>query len=103
MNRYKARIQDTEWGGLCSSQEPKSVDHAGRHHMGRKAMIADALYDEATSGTRIHVIPLNDMRDHQESADCWCAPRAQTFDGGGMVFVHNSMDGRELVERHGLQ
>jgi hypothetical protein len=32
----------------------------------------------------------------------WCQPKVETFDGGRLV-THNSKDGRELVERHGLQ
>jgi len=41
-----------------------------------------------------HVIPLDDLRDHAESAVCWCRP----FDEEG-VWVHNSMDRREFLER----
>ena len=41
-----------------------------------------------------HVIPIDDLRPHYESANCWCQP---FFDGE--VIVHNSMDGRERVER----
>lgn len=40
-----------------------------------------------------HVIPLDDLRDHAESSSCWCRP----FDDEG-VWVHNSMDRRELKE-----
>jgi hypothetical protein len=42
----------------------------------------------------VHVIPQNDLRDHEESTTCWCQPH---FDDG--VIVHNSMDQRELFER----
>ncbi len=67
-------------------------------------MISDALYNEADKGTRIHVIPLNDMREHEKSDMCWCEPTTKVVgDSGGRVIVHNSMDGRELIERHGLQ
>lgn len=40
-----------------------------------------------------HVLPVNDLREHAESADCWCNP---DFDEG--VYIHNSMDGREKFE-----
>jgi hypothetical protein len=47
------------------------------------------------AGRRV-VWPLNDLRDHEIDGDCWCNPFAD--DG---VVVHNSMDRRELLERHG--
>jgi hypothetical protein len=50
----------------------------------------------------VHVIPVNDMREHDEQPGCWCEPRVEA-EGEGVVIIHNSMDGRELIERHGLQ
>lgn len=44
----------------------------------------------------IHVIPINDLRDHEESAECWCHPSPD--DECDDVMVHNAMDGRELIE-----
>lgn len=41
-----------------------------------------------------HVVPLNDLREHETDRPCWCSPRED--DG---VIVHNSMDGREFYER----
>ena len=41
----------------------------------------------------VHVIPLNDWREHEENEACWCQPR---FDEG--VFVHNAADHREIIE-----
>lgn len=42
----------------------------------------------------IHVIPLNDLRDHIESQKCWCNPE---FDEDG-ICIHHSMDQREKYE-----
>lgn len=50
----------------------------------------------------VHVLPVNDLREHVESEACWCAPSVERV-GQGTLVTHNSMDGRELVERHGLQ
>ncbi len=50
----------------------------------------------------VHVLPVKDMREHEERRDCWCAPRLE-FEANGCVVVHHSMDGRELVEKHGIQ
>ena len=40
-----------------------------------------------------HVVPVNDLRDHAVSEDCWCGP---TNDEG--VWVHHSLDRREEYE-----
>ena len=47
----------------------------------------------------VHVVPINDVRAHDESdgATCWCAPRVLE-EAGGHVIVHNSADGRERWE-----
>lgn len=58
----------------------------------------------------IHVLPENDLRVHQETRECWCRPRCTFSDVGfvgvdddaAVVVVHNSADGRELVEQHGV-
>ena len=42
----------------------------------------------------IHVKPLDDLKPHEDSVNCWCKP----FDDEG-VCVHNALDRRELVER----
>ena len=61
----------------------------------------DVTHDEMQT---VHVVPVNDLRDHTEvGTECWCAPKVERFEGGGCLVTHNSMDGRELVERHGLQ
>jgi hypothetical protein len=52
-----------------------------------------------------HIYPVADLREHVEGAEvreCWCEPKLETV-GRGLLVVHNSMDGRELVEEHGLQ
>jgi hypothetical protein len=41
----------------------------------------------------IHVTPLDDLREHFRSPDCWCGPTEE--DG---YFVHHSMDRREEYE-----
>lgn len=42
-----------------------------------------------------HVRPIDDLIDHALSKCCWCNP----FDDDG-VWVHNSIDRREMRERH---
>ncbi len=50
-------------------------------------------------GETVHVLPLNDLRDHDENIDgtCWCDPRVGQEENG-RVIVHNSADGREYLE-----
>lgn len=44
-----------------------------------------------------HIIPVGDLKGHEESQYCWCCPRA--IDGeGGWLMVHNAMDRREQYE-----
>lgn len=43
---------------------------------------------------RVHVVPANDMREHEPSSKCWCSPEITEF---GSI-VHASMDEREKFE-----
>jgi hypothetical protein len=51
----------------------------------------------------VHVLPMNDLRKHVEAEDCWCQPVVTREKKSAALIVHNAMDGRELVEKHGLQ
>jgi hypothetical protein len=44
-----------------------------------------------------HVLPTNDIEEHEESTTCKCEPRV-VHENGEMIIVHNSFDGREGVE-----
>jgi hypothetical protein len=54
------------------------------------------------TGRDLHVTPIRDMKRHRYSRRCWCAPKLEAVEGGVLV-LHQAMDGRELVEEHGLQ
>ena len=45
----------------------------------------------------IHVIPLNDLREHVAERSCWCKPTLddEEFD----VYIHHSLDKRESYEQ----
>lgn len=45
----------------------------------------------------LHIIPINDLKEHEESSVCSCRP-ALIIDNGEMIFVHNSYDKREENE-----
>ena len=49
----------------------------------------------------IHVIPVDDLREHTASPECWCNPTLDDVDSetiGDDVWVHHSMDLREEYE-----
>lgn len=51
------------------------------------------------SASTIHVLPVNDLKEHTETDDCECHPRIEYVEGGGKVVVHNSYDRREFWEQ----
>lgn len=48
--------------------------------------------------TGLHVVPVNDLREHTTLRDCWCKP-TETEPG---LWVHNSMDRREHTIEKGV-
>lgn len=46
-----------------------------------------------------HVYPTNDLKVHDINGDCACNPIIYIADNGELLYVHNSYDGREHVER----
>lgn len=51
--------------------------------------------------THLHVMPVGDLRHHRPSTACWCSPKEAPDEPG--LWVHEAMDGRDLIEKHGLQ
>lgn len=49
----------------------------------------------------IHVMPLEDLREHVDTESCWCCPR-RDFDEDDVI-VHKAMDNRESYEEGRLQ
>lgn len=45
----------------------------------------------------INILPINDLKEHIESSICECNPSVE-FENGEMIIIHNSYDGRELLE-----
>jgi len=45
----------------------------------------------------IHVIPVDDLKEHVCSANCQCKPRIEV-EGANLIYIHNSWDGREYIE-----
>lgn len=51
----------------------------------------------------VHVEPVDDLREHVETKECWCGPRIIEQAGCPDVVVHNSLDGRERFENLPIQ
>lgn len=49
-----------------------------------------------------HVIPIDDLKEHECRPECWCRPSLGS-EGAGRYWVHNSLDGRERFEGLPLQ
>lgn len=45
-------------------------------------------------GAEIHVIPVNDVLEHDENDGCGCLP-VTTWEEKGFMITHNAWDGRE--------
>lgn len=44
-----------------------------------------------------HVIPENDLKEHDISSECWCRP-VDDHEAYDYVWLHNAKDGREDYE-----
>lgn len=51
----------------------------------------------------IHVIPVDDLREHESLPSCWCKPEKVHQDGVfyefPVIWVHHALDGREEYEQ----
>jgi len=52
------------------------------------------------TGVETHVVPMNDLRDHDFAGACWCSPLRD--ERATAQWVHNSMDRRELTIEAGI-
>lgn len=50
-----------------------------------------------TDKLMIHVLPIGDLEEHEETTTCKCEPNI-IKENGELIVVHNSFDGREGVE-----
>ena len=45
-----------------------------------------------------HILPINDIKEHEESSSCHCVPKSEILENGDIMITHNSFDGREFIE-----
>jgi hypothetical protein len=46
----------------------------------------------------IHVVPLNDEKEHDDSSSCWCRATVE-WEHAEPLCIHNASDCREIVEQ----
>ena len=46
----------------------------------------------------LNILPINDLEEHEETSTCKCEPSIEILEDGELMIIHNSFDGRELVE-----
>lgn len=44
----------------------------------------------------LHIVPEDDLREHDASSTCWCCPAEDCETLG--LWIHNALDGRERYE-----
>lgn len=45
-----------------------------------------------------HVLPCNDLKEHDESSTCSCDPTVEVLENSDLMVIHNAFDGREAIE-----
>lgn len=45
-----------------------------------------------------HVVPLNDLKEHTDTEECWCRPDVD-YVGVGTIVTHHAADDRESYEQ----
>jgi len=45
----------------------------------------------------VHIIPINDLKEHEMYKYCHCKPKA-IYSDGKTIIIHSSYDGREAIE-----
>lgn len=46
-----------------------------------------------------HILPINDLKEHEELSSCECNPKMEVLEDGDLMIIHNSYDKREIIER----
>ena len=44
-----------------------------------------------------HVVPVDDLIEHDLSVNCWCNPKIEVI-GADLLVIHNAADMREVLE-----
>lgn len=58
--------------------------------------LADSEEQSRSDLDQYHIVPVNDLREHEASPDCFCKPLRDEEEP--TVWIHNSLDQRESFE-----
>lgn len=47
---------------------------------------------------KIHITPINDLKEHQENVNCHCNPKTE-YIKDTLLIIHNAYDKRESLEK----
>lgn len=47
---------------------------------------------------KIHITPINDLKEHQEDVNCHCKPKTE-YINDTLLVIHNAYDKRESLEK----
>lgn len=42
-----------------------------------------------------HILPINDLIEHEERSTCDCNPSVEIIEGGDLMIIHTALDGRK--------
>ena len=51
----------------------------------------------------VHILPINDLKEHEENTTCECNPKVEVLENGEILVIHNSYDRREVTEEARLE
>lgn len=51
---------------------------------------------EAEDSDYVHIVPIDDLREHRINIRCWCKPTRDTEEP--FLFIHHALDQREKYE-----
>ena len=46
-----------------------------------------------------HILPINDLEEHEELSTCKCEPKMEVLEDGDLMIIHNCYDKRDVIER----
>lgn len=61
---------------------------------------SDAAWHATNGGDTLHVVPIDDLREHPLTSSCWCHPTEDEVTAN--LWIHHSMDRREDYESGAL-
>ena len=86
------------FGPIRSGFESQHPRHCYKYNMDRPSAMINHGHGWSVDvfDTGVHVTPVDDTVKHEQ--DCWCIPLIELNKNSLPMYVHHSVDGRELDE-----